>query len=419
VAVRGPVDDIGDVQQIRQLLEPLYGVRRVDTDGLVVRPPPQADIALTGHIRAEVIELDGELTDADQRDRLVDGLEVDFAEVRADDVGVTGVEPLRGDDANRLAGFSALASALRGPDTVEATITIDDGELTTTAVVRTVDQQARAAAEAERYDVGIAITTIGVDVDQVAVDLVIEPDLVLVSGQVLSSDQRLRVLRAAEQAVGLAGVEADIIVVDRPAAFAGEDQRIDVGLGLLDLLVGADITEAVVSISDGQVTAEVEANSLESAAALRDELAGRSVVAAVVVSANPVLPPSRQVEALTAGLADIEATLQEAEEFAPGSDQLLPSARAALADAVALFAAHPDPVVRVVVHTDGRGASSANAGLSLRRADSVVAYLIGVGVEAGRLVAVGAGETELLVDPETTDADYARNRRIEFEVIAP
>ena len=74
------------------------------------------------------------------------------------------------------------------------------------------------------------------------------------------------------------------------------------------------------------------------------------------------------------------------------------------------------PVVTVVVHTDRRGSATDNLDLSVRRAAAVVDYLEGRGVQPGRLVAVGAGESFPLVVPEVDDADYARNRRVLFEV---
>ncbi|MGI9603525.1 MAG: OmpA family protein [Acidimicrobiales bacterium] len=417
VAVRGPVESLDEVLRIQALVTPLYGVRRLDTDGMRVRPGPRQDIELSGLVHNEMLVLDGVVSTEEQRAQLFDALAESYPDLDPESVEVSGVDPFRGDDDGRLAGFAALAEVLAGPETVEATVSIADGRLLTTAVVRTESRSEAVTTTAEQFAASASVTTIGVDVDQVAVAMVISPDLVLISGQVLSDEQRLRILRAAEAAVGPAGVEADVIIVDRPPAFSDGDERIDVALDLLEGLVTADATESLLRVADGQVEVEVSANSIDAAAALREQLAGSGATVTVVVAADPILRPADQVAALESGLDEVEAEVGAVEEFVAGSDQLTTAAREALREAVAVFAAHPDPVVRVVVHTDSRGSSSANLALSQRRAEQVVAYLVSEGVDPIRMVAVGAGETVLLVDPEEDDADYGRNRRIEFEVI--
>lgn len=419
LAVQGPVQSVEDVVRIRTLLGPLHGVRRLETEGLVVARPDTVDIVVVGDVRRQTLTVGGRLSDDEQRTELVDVLSEAYDDVVADDLVVSDRLPLRGDDESRLAGFAALAAALAGPDTAAATLAVEDGILRGTAVVRTTQQRDRVAAEAERYGATVAVTVVGVDVDQEALDIVVEPGLVLVSGQVLRDEHRLAVVRAAEEAVGPAGVEADLVVVGLPPAFDDVDQRIDTAVGLIARLSDADITEAVIQVTDGEVRVTVAANSIDVAADLRRQLAGESAVVEVDVAADPVLAPADQAAVLQAALDDVEARLQSVEEFAPGSDQLLAPARAVLDDAVAALAAQSVPVVRVVVHTDSRGSTAANADLSERRARQVVDYLTTLGVDPVRLVPVGAGESALLVVPEDDEDDYAQNRRIEFEVVVP
>jgi len=66
-------------------------------------------------------------------------------------------------------------------------------------------------------------------------------------------------------------------------------------------------------------------------------------------------------------------------------------------------------------HTDAQGSEDANLKLSQRRAESVVDYLVRAGVSRDRLIARGYGESQPVV-PNTTLANMARNRRIEFVV---
>jgi outer membrane protein OmpA-like peptidoglycan-associated protein len=79
--------------------------------------------------------------------------------------------------------------------------------------------------------------------------------------------------------------------------------------------------------------------------------------------------------------------------------------------------AHPEIVkLRVEGHTDDVGNDAKNLTLSQQRAESVVSYLTAAGVEAGRLEAVGLGETKPLVEGKTKKARTA-NRRVEFNVV--
>jgi chemotaxis protein MotB len=76
-------------------------------------------------------------------------------------------------------------------------------------------------------------------------------------------------------------------------------------------------------------------------------------------------------------------------------------------------------VMRVDGHTDSRPVSGltfkSNWDLSAARAISVVQYLISKGVSPQRLVAAGFGEFQP-IDPESTEAAYSRNRRIELKL---
>ena len=68
-------------------------------------------------------------------------------------------------------------------------------------------------------------------------------------------------------------------------------------------------------------------------------------------------------------------------------------------------------------HTDADGSAVYNEGLSQRRADAVVAYLVARGFPEGQISGVGFGESRPIAD-NSTDAGKARNRRIEFVVSA-
>jgi OOP family OmpA-OmpF porin len=71
--------------------------------------------------------------------------------------------------------------------------------------------------------------------------------------------------------------------------------------------------------------------------------------------------------------------------------------------------------IEVGGHASAEGGEAVNRRLSLRRAQSVVAYLIRVGVDRQRLDGAGYGATRPIM-PNDTEAHMARNRRIEFTV---
>jgi outer membrane protein OmpA-like peptidoglycan-associated protein len=75
----------------------------------------------------------------------------------------------------------------------------------------------------------------------------------------------------------------------------------------------------------------------------------------------------------------------------------------------------PDMSIEVSGHTSAEGGQQHNQQLSLRRAQSVVRYLVRAGVEASRLQSAGYGASRPAA-PNDSDANMAKNRRIEFTV---
>ena len=78
---------------------------------------------------------------------------------------------------------------------------------------------------------------------------------------------------------------------------------------------------------------------------------------------------------------------------------------------------NPDTNINIYGHTDSRGTDEYNQSLSERRANSVVNYLVSLGVAKSRLYAMGVGEKEPIAD-NSTDAGRAKNRRVEFAITA-
>ena len=67
-------------------------------------------------------------------------------------------------------------------------------------------------------------------------------------------------------------------------------------------------------------------------------------------------------------------------------------------------------------HSDSKGNNEYNKKLSQRRAESVRNVLIQNGIPDADIKAIGYGEERLLINPEQTEVDFARNRRVEIKV---
>ncbi|MCB0571808.1 MAG: OmpA family protein, partial [Phaeodactylibacter sp.] len=81
-----------------------------------------------------------------------------------------------------------------------------------------------------------------------------------------------------------------------------------------------------------------------------------------------------------------------------------------------------NPAIRIQLgsHTDCRGATRYNEELSQKRAQSAVDYLISKGIDPGRLVARGYGESQPEVDclcNRCTEDEHQQNRRTTFKII--
>ena len=103
--------------------------------------------------------------------------------------------------------------------------------------------------------------------------------------------------------------------------------------------------------------------------------------------------------------------------FETGSARLLPESTPTLNDLVQALNQDPAMRVRIEGHTDNVGQADFNQRLSEDRARAVVEYLTtSGGIAAGRLEAVGMGQTQPAAD-NTTPEGRQTNRRVEVAVI--
>ncbi len=95
---------------------------------------------------------------------------------------------------------------------------------------------------------------------------------------------------------------------------------------------------------------------------------------------------------------------------------LTEEARQTLADNATYMKAKSGVEVKIEGHCDERGTDEYNLALGERRAQAAKNYLVSLGVDADRLSIISYGE-EVPLDPASTEAAWAKNRRAEFKVV--
>ncbi len=90
---------------------------------------------------------------------------------------------------------------------------------------------------------------------------------------------------------------------------------------------------------------------------------------------------------------------------------------------VAIMNKYPALIIEGGSHTDVRGKDNYNMGLSSRRADSTVKYIIAHGIDANRITAKGYGETQIANHcsngVKCSDDEHQQNRRTQFVIQNP
>jgi outer membrane protein OmpA-like peptidoglycan-associated protein len=94
---------------------------------------------------------------------------------------------------------------------------------------------------------------------------------------------------------------------------------------------------------------------------------------------------------------------------------LRPEGKVEIDKLVAEMKKYPGDTVVIMGHTCDIGTDAYNMGLGQRRADSVKAYMLQSGIDAGRVSTVSQGESMPAV-PNSSPANRALNRRAEFNI---
>jgi outer membrane protein OmpA-like peptidoglycan-associated protein len=118
-------------------------------------------------------------------------------------------------------------------------------------------------------------------------------------------------------------------------------------------------------------------------------------------------------------MAKGEIIIAENVYFETGTATLKPASARVLDSVARLLTVYTSiEAIEVQGHTDNRGEPDKNLVLSQQRADAVVAYLMGKGIDAARLIARGYGDTQPLVPDAINDSEHAKNRRVQFLIVS-
>jgi len=111
-----------------------------------------------------------------------------------------------------------------------------------------------------------------------------------------------------------------------------------------------------------------------------------------------------------------EATLSGDTNFEFNKATLLPTAYVVLDELAITMKETPSSRWRIEGHTDSKGSESYNMTLSRKRAEAIVNYLTGRGIERSRFEIVPLGESQPIADNKTEEG-RAMNRRVEIKII--
>lgn len=118
--------------------------------------------------------------------------------------------------------------------------------------------------------------------------------------------------------------------------------------------------------------------------------------------------------ASAAASAEMRTLLGRTIYFDYDRDELREDARSALDAKAPILIANGGVTLVITGHTDERGTSEYNMALGQRRAAQVKRYLESRGVPGGQLTTQSVGDARPASEG-TSEADYQRNRRAEFE----
>ncbi len=200
------------------------------------------------------------------------------------------------------------------------------------------------------------------------------------------------------------------------------------------LLVSLTLVFAGCKTTRTQRGAAIGAGAGAAAGAIIGKTAGNTGVGAVIGAtvggvAGAIIgrQMDKQAEEIAQQVPNAEVIHQEGEQgiivnfnskvlFGTDKSDLSTKSKATIDDLATVLNKYPDTDLTIQGHTDSTGPDAYNQTLSEKRAQSVADYLKLQGVSAGRLTAVGYGESQPVADNSTAEG-RTENRRVSFVII--
>ncbi len=114
-------------------------------------------------------------------------------------------------------------------------------------------------------------------------------------------------------------------------------------------------------------------------------------------------------------IADIDQINVPNIEFETGSSELTDESQTIIEQLAVVLKKYPNISIQINAHTDNVGTEQFNEELALKRAESVKAAIISLGLSEARLITQGHGERLPIMD-NATALGRAQNRRVEIKV---
>jgi outer membrane protein OmpA-like peptidoglycan-associated protein len=210
--------------------------------------------------------------------------------------------------------------------------------------------------------------------------------------------------------------EADV------AVSAAETPQTDEGLGAHRVYIADRKVDTAWALAESRLAEDQRAALGTERESARLDSRTREADAAKLAAASSEAESAelqRQIDELQAKDTDRGLVLTLGDVlFESGKAQLKSGAAGNLNTLVMFLNNYPNRTVLIEGYTDSVGSDDYNQGLSSRRAESVQAYLVGQGIDRGRLTASGLGESAPVADNESAMGRQL-NRRVEVIISNP
>ena len=429
VSVSGRLGDNGGEEQLLAVLRATdnKGIRQINLS-LDATEEPATEITQFGTVDVVVSLADGQmllegtvLTDG-QRDQLQTAAEqANGVDGVTNNIKVSGLEEQTPGSDQRVASLANSIAGLNQAVSADARLSASDFRFN--ATVADEDQandllRLRGSAG----DVGLVISgdivtrksAPGGVVDAFAKK---ENGRIILSGTVISEEQKEVLVRSAVDAFDEQSVVDEIIVAESGVANTVANRGIDVLASAISYFGEAIEADAHLTADEFEFNALLEAE--EDTAPLitvGDNAQDIGLTLSGSIESRQ-MSMSREVEMLQDEITSLAEEIRQNVVFESGQADLGFTAKQTLDKIVDAMNRYQRPVVQVAGHTDDSGPDDANQKLSLFRATAVVEYLKLSGIESLRLRSIGVGESAPIAS-NLTEVGKSLNRRVEFTSLA-